>query len=410
MSKNKPRKTINGPINTVRLEGTIDNTKKIIYLFMDIHELIQFQTQCDDLESLDIHQYLTRTFKKLRHSKKKYDFLMEDFDTGATREFHKQKSKYIQQAKSLFAKEFNYEKNNKHIVARSKKYPTVRFHYLDIRNYSYLNIGSDSDFLFSVFDNVKNDFTILARDIEKIKNQLNYIIKETQMLIDIVSESPNINKTIKELEKIKKEKPTVDAIKKLIHLTRKILHKYNNKDIKKTLNIYIKNIIIPGFKENKKTAEKILLILEKNTDVIMQKFGTLKKIDNSYLYTNDNVKFRKILTELTNTMANFINNFTIISHQFTDIYMLRRLLDKKYISNIIAYTGAGHSMFYIHNLVKDFGFKITHVSYSSEENIETLNRKITQNKDTSYEFTAGLFYPKELFQCSDITDFPPNFS
>lgn len=59
--------------------------------------------------------------------------------------------------------------------------------------------------------------------------------------------------------------------------------------------------------------------------------------------------------------------------------MLRRFLDKTYITNSIAYTGMGHSMNYIYILLHEFDFKITHVSYT-EIPITELNKNQIRKK------------------------------
>ena len=55
---------VSGPVNTVRLEGSINGVKKIIYLFMDFHADLHHQTECEDIRSLDIDKYLVQTFDK----------------------------------------------------------------------------------------------------------------------------------------------------------------------------------------------------------------------------------------------------------------------------------------------------------------------------------------------------------
>ena len=44
---------ISGPVNVVRVEGYINNIKKVLYLFMDIHVFVFHQTKC----SWSIHQH-----------------------------------------------------------------------------------------------------------------------------------------------------------------------------------------------------------------------------------------------------------------------------------------------------------------------------------------------------------------
>ena len=39
---------INGPTNVVRLEGKVNNIKKVIYVFFDFHIEPNFQTTCDN--------------------------------------------------------------------------------------------------------------------------------------------------------------------------------------------------------------------------------------------------------------------------------------------------------------------------------------------------------------------------
>jgi len=71
-------KKINGPINVVRMEGTINNIKKVIYLFIDKHVEYQNQTNCNDPNnSIDIVEYLKKNFIKLKNTNKTYDFFLE---------------------------------------------------------------------------------------------------------------------------------------------------------------------------------------------------------------------------------------------------------------------------------------------------------------------------------------------
>ena len=64
---------INGPYNVVRLEGFVNDTKKIIYLFSDIHDE---KTECEDILSEDVHKYLLKIFDQALYKNKNiiYDF------------------------------------------------------------------------------------------------------------------------------------------------------------------------------------------------------------------------------------------------------------------------------------------------------------------------------------------------
>jgi hypothetical protein len=47
---------VNGPINVVRLEGIINNIKKVIYVFFDYHSPLIYQTRCEDDSSISINK------------------------------------------------------------------------------------------------------------------------------------------------------------------------------------------------------------------------------------------------------------------------------------------------------------------------------------------------------------------
>lgn len=100
--------------------------------------------------------------------------------------------------------------------------------------------------------------------------------------------------------------------------------------------------------------------------------------------------------------SRIINMYTNIM----DAFFLRRLLDKEYITNSITYTGMAHSTNYINFLVSEFYFKVTHASYSKEQNVDQLNKKI---KNSSYAQVRELFYPPAIHQCSDMSSFHDSF-
>lgn len=93
----------------------------------------------------------------------------------------------------------------------------------------------------------------------------------------------------------------------------------------------------------------------------------------------------------------------------TDIFFLRRFLEKDYVTNGIAYTGAAHSVNYIYMLIKYFDFKITHYSYINIEN-QDLNNLHRQIKNSSTFRDVDIYFSLPyLSQCSDMTSFPKLF-
>lgn len=65
---------IDGPINVVRMSGYVNNIKKVIYLFMEKHNKLENQTDCQDDSSIDIINYLTQNFQNLNSGNTKVDF------------------------------------------------------------------------------------------------------------------------------------------------------------------------------------------------------------------------------------------------------------------------------------------------------------------------------------------------
>lgn len=70
------------------------------------------------------------------------------------------------------------------------------------------------------------------------------------------------------------------------------------------------------------------------------------------------------------------NKITNFNTDITDIYMLRRLLDKDYVKNAIIYTGLSHSVNYIEFLTKEYDFEIKYIQYSKINDLKILNKMI----------------------------------
>lgn len=91
----------------------------------------------------------------------------------------------------------------------------------------------------------------------------------------------------------------------------------------------------------------------------------------------------------------------------TDLYFIRRFLDKEYIDTGIVYTGIIHSVDFVYVLLKYFDFDITNYSYLSKSPIEL--KQIIKKLDNSRKLDKYIFPPK-LKQCSDLTKFPKLFA
>ena len=114
-----------------------------------------------------------------------------------------------------------------------------------------------------------------------------------------------------------------------------------------------------------------------------------------------------MLTKVINQVDKITDEgFVEFFARFTDIYFLRRFLDKDYITNAIVYSGALHSNTYVSVLVKDFDFKITHTANSKNKSASYLT---TQAKKRSLMEVQELILPEYLTQCSDLQGFPEGF-
>lgn len=198
----------------------------------------------------------------------------------------------------------------------------------------------------------------------------------------------------------------------VLHLLHKMIYSYNHPDIQKKLVALLKNEtdkikhmleLIDKFVDKYLTTHKdMLLRYDKKRDPIYS-------IKHNYRYTpyddNELVSIN-IRTELFD-LAYQIENIIHVNIMYMDIFFLRRFLDKDYIKNVVAYTGGLHSNNYIKILIQDFDFRITHVAYAEELDMDKLTNQIKSSKHLAE--IEYLLYPPELYQCSDLSHFPKNF-
>jgi hypothetical protein len=382
---------VNGPYNIVRLEGKVGTVKKVIYIFFDYHAEVTEQTECLDIFSKDIQTFFAYKFYDLNKQNKMYDFFFEILHHPIDIKFtEKRKDKYIHEIYKFFVKLFQYDKE-KNKVDVNNIFKNIRFHYIDIREYYHYNIG---EIFYNILHNYesmpKNDF-ISAIDV---------IIESIYFTIDLLSNYQNKSN----YEKIKTKSVEEDDFKYFIY---KIRNKYSNKNIQDVLNSYLDDV------ENnlKKTVEKIQEI--KSKFVKLYDFYE-KHMDGKIVYIKEyNYAYHKIPREIYMEVDLLIFQIADVSNiilgnytRITDIYSLRRFLDKKYITNTISYTGGNHSINMIEILTKKFGFKITNAFFNRYENIDKLNNKIHDLSNVEIKYILS---PDYLQQCSSLEGFPDNF-
>ena len=341
---------INGPNNVVRLTDGV----KVLYIFGDIHLESNEQTECiynDKYDSMDIDKFL---LSFIRNNKSiKYDIFHEMSEISYFKNNHNTnyyKKKYINYIDKLF------QSNIK------KKYTNFKFHYMDIR---------DNLFLFDIIQHyIPNylDFNCIGKDYI-------YRLNELKKFIYLFKKSLNKNKYII-----------------------KLLNKYNNLKIKNKINkIYI--FLIKNLK---------LYLLKINNLIKFIKLNTYNETANvNNLYNDINIKIDEDMNDIN---LLFMNICVVL----TDLYFIRRFLDKKYIKNGILYTGLAHMADISYLLVKYFNYKITHINYFSE-NID-INDYIMNLSDNNLNYITiftDLIRKKidnKIYQCTDLFKFPNNFT
>jgi hypothetical protein len=376
---------INGPLNVVRLEGKINNIKKVIYVFFDIHMDIDNQTKCDDFKAIDVVTYFAKEFKNIS-SDKEIDFFME----GRTTEFELFtkdlyfKDKYIAEVVKFFA--INFKKNT---------FENVRFHYIDIRDF----FTDEIDRMYKINSNLLDNLTQSSyRMIDQIISNFKAIQKYHENIIEIMKKNGN-NKD--------------NTMSKYII---KLNEKYNNKEIKEKIKLF-KNIIIEELEKQNIIIDELIEILtefQKKALESFDEFGRRKlvEIEDENENENENVPTyfmddRKYMRELEDKYKRLsqlnLQTFSLIM----DSYFMRRFCDKDYITHAISYTGGAHSMAYVNFLCNQFDFKITHIAKSTES-IDELNKKL-KDKFNYLKFSK-YFFPKTLLQCVNLSDFPEKFN
>lgn len=410
MDKNK---FVNGPMNTVRLEGNIGNINKTIYLFMDFHVPVHAQTECDDVRSLDIDKFLVKTFDEAAKMNKNimYDFFVELNPLYSIR-FSKSnyKGRYLfEQTEKLFTKAINIESGR---VYQSKEFNNVRLHYADIREYTARRNDHIVSEIFQILDVIWRDKYMLYDDIFRILDGLKIIHSHITFLYNLIYgkniKNPKTKVIFTKEQQILAEYSEKDYEQIAEKFLYKILKSYTHADVSQIIKQIISNELHNEFKT----------FFEKLNEMISYLSDLLQKIEpykdqylNIQLLEQEDGTFFYGLTDLKmvchiNTLHKILWDSLVgtIGLYLMDLYVLRRILDKDYINHAVVYTGAKHANNYIRILVKYFGFKITNYSYLKDNDLKKAEKIIMKSDDLDQ--LNELFYSPVLKQCSDLNNFP----
>jgi hypothetical protein len=354
---------INGPVNIIRLEGYINNVKKILYIYSDWHLEPYAQTNCNVNGAVDIDLFLDTSFSNVDHT---VDFFFEVNLKNIQKYNRKFKSRYIDNVAQLFSRNFNININNK--VKTSSKYNNVRLHYIDIRDDKYI-LKEYLDKIHSLYFNriYYSDYIININDNESF---LNFWVEELDKL-DLLSED------------------LLHYINSYSYVN-KIINKINNKYVKEILNKYL-NLFYTNLKNTKNITQQVYNKIL-NITKIYSKMKDVKHID----------KIPTLIHKI-----NYFLEYTYINIQIIllmDLYFLRRFLDKLYIRTGVLYCGARHTINIIYILINEFDFKITHCTSDINKIYSIVKKK--NYKNTIYYGIQTLTNNNKIIQCSDISSFP----
>ena len=356
-------KFINGPTNFAQLKGYIDGIEKEIYIFFDKHYELEDQTRCKSFDSVDISYYL---YKLIKESKEKIDFFMEIQTTQINKNITNKKDIYIEEVMNLFKSEF-IDKNNEENIKVSKINSNVRLHYFDIRD--HLDIYYLSRIIFLKIKKYAN----LLRNCKINNNENNKKEYIEKILFYVEKINANIKLLNYNLNQVINNNIIYDKINdKQKYYLNKILNQYDNKLLAK--NIYL-------FLNNHSNA-----FIKSIDDVIQNIKDTI---------SNDILLNFNILDKSIDKLSEYILQLYSF---FTDIYLLRRILDKNYVNKCIIYSGCSHSVNIIFFLIKYCNFTIIQIHKSSEEDLNTLKNKIN-NEFYSFNIYDLFMLKKLLVQC-----------
>jgi hypothetical protein len=423
-------KLVNGPVNAFRLEGKINNINKAFYFFGDYHFPIYQETKCDSFLSKDWVSYFISTMKTT-DNKTKYDFLYENFaDTDMFDQYlysnYTYREKYLNEIRKYIDKDmiiYEKKKNNNTIEYEnkgSKRFPNLRLHYLDIRSfYGYKDFFIFDNVVSDSFDSFEKNYTI--EPLNKLINEFNYIKIHLMFLHNNILKNTKISKEKKyEIEKeiIEKDNKIKENIKnyydflvksenRMDKYSEKIFKKYENNDVKnKILNSELIDAIFKNIKKTLKNINYCIIKIEKLKILASIDPLAFNKKTLIYDYGKDTYKIAKIFCKIKNKY-HLVNEYQKNTFTYlTDLYLLRRILDKNFISNGIIYTGMAHTSDYIYILIKEFGFNLTHAGYT-KLSIEQTNNAI--KKLSNINEIDPYIYKPVFKQCTNMNKFPEKF-
>lgn len=310
-------KFISGPVVGILLSGKINNIEKNILLFGDYHYKYD-QNECPNPDSIQIKDYLHSLFK---NSNEPIDFFLEKMKKVSTNKDYLHSPFYLYQLRDYMNDNSNMFKN-------------VKFHYSDIRNNYIYQVMDNFILNRKTINNILCTRDIYLEEIDDISYKVNFFINTINILINLLKD----NKT--KLDEIlnSSDPDEIDFFKNI----NKIINKYENKKVQTELRRIIKLSTV-GLSEDLTKLNKMLNRISTR----------IKKKQYYSFYERD-----KILYKLGTLYYKTTHKSLMFLSLLTDIYTVRRILEKDYIKNVITYTGAAHTTNLTNIFINYFNFKV----------------------------------------------------
>lgn len=227
--------------------------------------------------------------------------------------------------------------------------------------------------------------------IEEIKHVIMPKIKDKMNQLFILSNDIDKNKIAQKISQyIKQIKIKID---KLID-SKKEVSDNNNVNLAHNNQKYFINKIINRI-NNKNLKKNIIVFLNDNCEKIIYDFNTQYDVITRSL-NNIHLTNLKKLSNMTEHIYEITMDLYVL---FIDCFLLRRILDKKYIENSIIYTGMLHSINYIFFLVKYYNFKIikiNHIEGNKKDLLKDISNTNYLNDIYKYFFSNNVNYTQCL--------------
>jgi hypothetical protein len=392
----------------------LSNEHKSIYFFLITHNLSQedkpLNFTCDDVLATEIDQYFLETFTNASHTNSTitYDFYFEHANNNLSTVLSNEYIRPSQMIARDFSKIFMYKKikaNGIDILNNVSIYPqhnvvtmigptTIHYYY---HLYVFLiNVGTTHNIMTKL---TINDYILDLSDI----------IACLTIFVNIIN---NPDKKILELSD---EQLDNNFCNRLEHF----IVSANDSNIDSNFKIII-DPILKSISAELNNSIELLGKIDSLLHEILLRIGPHDRI--GYLNTD-----KEFVQNVGAKMREYLPSYKTILYtlgKLGETFFIRNVVNKKNTNNIVRVASIYSALPSIQLLINNFDYSITHVSYTTKNNIDELNamfKNCSNYLDLEKELYTNKInnipdrYKKDydegkiLYSCSSIKNFPLNF-